>query len=59
MREGDIEDFKSLLHDAELNAETDWEMSFVSDTQVRYSEWGEAAFVSHNQYEVLTRIARR
>lgn len=50
-------DFADILADASFNAETDWEMGFVSDMEVKFAEYGSEMFISEKQLEILERIA--
>ena len=54
---GLIPDFEDILEQAECNASTDWEMSFVSDMKYRYSQYGSVTYVSDRQFDQLKRIA--
>jgi hypothetical protein len=57
MKTGEINNFESLLEDAESNAKTAWEIDFVSDIIERYDEYEDNTFLSDNQLAVLERIA--
>jgi hypothetical protein len=57
MKAGEIDDFEYLLGAAESQAETDWEMHFVSDMQEKYEQYGDNCFVSEKHLETLEIIA--
>lgn len=57
MKVKDIENFDSLLEDAENNSITEWEMEFVTDVQGKYFQYGENTRISELQLTVLERIA--
>lgn len=59
MKAKDIDEFETLLDDAEGNANSDWEMSFTADMRERYEDYGGEMFVSEKQLEYLERIAHR
>lgn len=50
-------DFDDLLSSAEINAGTDWEMSFIDSIQERYVEYGKGTYLSEPQLQTLKRIA--
>ena len=58
-RASDYDDFESVLDGAENNAETDRELTFVSDMRDKYDEYGGKCFVSDAQYNMLCTIADR
>jgi hypothetical protein len=53
----DIDEFETLLSDAEAGADSDWETDFVDDVRNRYDEHGERMYLSERQLEILERIA--
>jgi hypothetical protein len=53
----DIDEFETLLSDAEAGADSDWETDFVDDLRNRYDEHGERMYLSERQLEILERIA--
>ena len=55
----DLSEFESLLADAEANAETDWEMEFVSDINEKFEKYGDKMFISTKQIEILERISKQ
>jgi hypothetical protein len=57
MQAQDIDDFYTLLCDAEDMATTDWEMDFVSDMKEKYEQYGGQMYVTEKQVVALERIA--
>lgn len=52
----DVEKFSKVLDSAELNATTDWEMTFVDDLTNRFATFGTSLFLSDKQHERLLKI---
>ena len=52
----DLEDFETLLRDAESQAKSEWAQEFVGDIQQRYEQYGGDMFLSQKQIEHLERI---
>ena len=50
-------EFDELLEDAALNAETEWEETFVDDLQERYDLYKDKMYLSGSQVKVLRKIA--
>ena len=53
----DEREFQDLLDSAEENASGNWEMTFVSDLQDKFEEFGTGMFLSEKQEDILNRIA--
>jgi len=58
MQAHEIDNFETLLEEAERGAVTEWEMGFVADMIDKYGEYDEATYVSDKQLEILQRLAR-
>ena len=56
--EWDHQEFNDVLHLAESNASSDWDMSFVDGVRERYEKYGTETFLSDGQITQLRRIAR-
>ena len=54
-----IEEFETLLSDADDNIQTDWEINFVEDMFDRYKKYGREMYLSESQKEQLERIAEK
>lgn len=50
-------EFEDLLLNADQQASTDWEMSFVEDMRGRFEQYGMNTYISDKQLETLNRIA--
>lgn len=50
-------EFEDLLLNADQQASTDWEMSFVEDMRDRFEQYGMNTYISDKQLETLNRIA--
>lgn len=59
MKAKEIDDFETLLDDAEGNANSDWEMNFTADMREKFEDYGGEMFVSEKQLEWLEKIAYR
>lgn len=55
----DIDDFTELLAEAEAQASTDWEQTFVADINEKFEKHGEYMYFSEKQRETLEKIAKR
>ena len=51
-------DFDELLSVAEDEAKNEWEMDFVGDMRDKYTDYGDAMFLSEKQLALLRRIAK-
>lgn len=49
-------DYKEALEEAESNASTDWEMTFVEDMQERFEKHKMNSFLSDAQYQIINRL---
>ena len=49
--------FKTLLDDADSNASTDWDRTFVDDLKARFKQYGMGLYLSSLQRFHLERIA--
>lgn len=59
MRVEDYEiDFEELLSSAEAQARSEYEVDFVGDMRDKYTDYGDAMFLSEKQYNLLRRIAK-
>jgi hypothetical protein len=58
MQAHEIDNFETLLEEAERGAVTEWEMAFVADMIDKYGEYDEATYVSDKQLEILQRLAK-
>ena len=57
MKAGEIDEYEQLLSDAEDQAESEWEMDFVSDMMSKHEQYGDGTFVSDAQLSKLEKIA--
>lgn len=57
MTNTEAEKYEELLSDAEGQAETDWEVTFVNDMRDRFDQYGSDTYVSDKQRERLEKIA--
>jgi len=58
MLASDIEDFEDILDNAELEAYTKWEKTFVADIKSSVAIFSEATIISEAQLFQLKRIAK-
>ena len=59
MKAHEINDFDSILDDAESEAITDWEIEFCADIRDKYDQYEDDMFISNKQLEILERISKR
>ena len=54
----EIDEFEELLEDAEDQASSDWEMSFLDDIRGKYDQYHGNTYVSEAQLRKLRQIAK-
>lgn len=59
MKAHEIDNYEDLIEEAECEANSDWEMDFVSDLKDKYDQYGDNTYVSEAQLAKLEKIANR
>ena len=57
MKAGHIPQFKELLHQAEHNASDGWQMDFVADMRLKYTNVGDSMYLTEAQLRKLELLA--
>jgi hypothetical protein len=55
----DLSDFEQLLSDAESQATTEWEQTFVGDINEKYEQYGAGMYLTEKQREHLEKIVEK